>query len=320
MKQAAVDHLINHCGNLKKNEKSLILYDDKTKKIAKFFYNQITKKTINNKIINVGKLKFHGGKIKKKIEQEMCKSNLIFCLTKYSLAHSNSRIIASKKGARFLSLPDYSSTFIKDKSIIVNYKKISKGMKKYYNLLNKGNRIKILSKFGTNIDILIKGRKANFCPGFVKKKGDLGSPPDIETNISPVESCSNGEVIVNGSITHPKIKLLKDPVNLKINKGRISKIETKNIKLRKVLSRLFGQKNSKKRILAECGIGFNPKAKLSGHMLTDEGSKGCIHLGFGSNYTVGGKNKVNFHIDLILKNTTLLVDGKQLVKEGRLSL
>jgi leucyl aminopeptidase (aminopeptidase T) len=217
-------------------------------------------------------------------------------------------------------LPDYSTSFIKNKSIIVDYKRISKRMRKYHNILTRGNKIKILSKFGTNIDILIKGRKANFCPGFVKKRGDLGSPPDIETNISPVEFCSNGEVIVNGSITHPKIKLLKNPVNLKIEKGRILKIKTKNVKVKKILYRLFGKKNSKKRILAECGIGFNPKAKLSGHMLTDEGSQGCIHLGFGSNYTVGGNNKVDFHIDLILKNTTLLVDREHVIREGKLFL
>ena len=53
--------------------------------------------------------------------------------------------------------------------------------------------------------------------------------------------------------------------------------------------------------LAECGIGLNPKARLTGNMLTDEGSKGCIHFGFGANNTVGGINNVAFHLDFILK-------------------
>ena len=320
MIQKAIGHLINHCGNLKRDEKSLILYDDKTKKIAKLFSYYVSKKTKYNAIINVGNLKFHGEKLPKKIEREMCRSNLILCLTKFSLAHSYSRIKASKRGARFLSLPDYSINFIRDKSIIVNYKKISKEMKKYSNILTKGKKIKIHSKFGTNIDIFIKGRKANFCPGYVNKAGDLGSPPDIETNVSPLEKLSKGTLIVNGSITHPKIKLLKEKVKLEIKNGKIIKIYSRNSKVKRLLIKIFGKSNSKRRVLAECGIGFNPKAKLSGHMLTDEGSRGCVHIGFGSNHTVGGKNNANFHIDLILKKTNLEVDGKYLVKNGSLYL
>ena len=89
---------------------------------------------------------------------------------------------------------------------------------------------------------------------------------------------SKGIAYINGSITHPKIKLLKKPLKLTITNGFITKIEGKNEKINILLNKLFGKKKSKKRVLAECGIGLNPDAKLSGHMLTDEGSKGCIHL------------------------------------------
>ena len=51
MIQKAIGHLINHCGNLKRDEKSLILYDDKTKKIAKLFSYYVSKKTKYNAII-----------------------------------------------------------------------------------------------------------------------------------------------------------------------------------------------------------------------------------------------------------------------------
>ena len=30
--------------------------------------------------------------------------------------------------------------------------------------------------------------------------GELGSPPDIEANICPIESSTNGQVIIDGSI------------------------------------------------------------------------------------------------------------------------
>ena len=42
-------------------------------------------------------------------------------------------------------------------------------------------------------------------------------------------------------------------------------------------------------------------------MLCDEGAYGCVHFGFGSNYTVGGKNKIDFHVDMILKNLLFML-------------
>ena len=184
----------------------------------------------------------------------------------------------------------------------------------------KGKSINITSKRGTNLNLKISKRKANSCPGYVVKNGDLGSPPDIEANISPLEQFSNGIAFIDGSVTHPKIKLLKKPIKLIIKNGKIHEIEVDDKNVKKILNKIFQKKSSKRRVLAECGIGLNPKAKLSGHMLTDEGSKGCIHLGFGANHTVGGKNKINFHIDLVMKNTSLYVDNKLIIDKGKLQI
>ena len=79
-----------------------------------------------------------------------------------------------------------------------------------------------------------------------QKKGDLGSPPDIEVNISPKEKMSKGVAYINGSITHPKIKLLKKPLKLTITNGFITKIEGKNEKINILLNKLFGKKNQRK--------------------------------------------------------------------------
>ena len=61
-------------------------------------------------------------------------------------------------------------------------------------------------------------------PGFVKNKGDLGSPPDIEANIAPLENSANGVIIVDGSIPFTDFGLLHKPITLEIKDGKISKI------------------------------------------------------------------------------------------------
>ena len=52
-------------------------------------------------------------------------------------------------------------------------------------------------------------------------------------------------------------------------------------------------------------------------MLTDEGAKGHIHFGFGSNFTVGGKNKVNFHVDLVTSDMDVYVDKKKIIQNKK---
>jgi len=57
-------------------------------------------------------------------------------------------------------------------------------------------------------------------------------------------------------------------------------------------------------------------AELKGTMLEDEGTLGTIHLGIGSNKTIGGLNEVAFHLDHIIKEATVYIDGNIIMVDG----
>jgi leucyl aminopeptidase (aminopeptidase T) len=313
-----IKHILFHCGGLNKHDNLLLIFDRNSKSLANLFveFSKDIAKKINK--YEIKKQNNHGDKISKELEGLMIKASLIICMTKFSLAHSKARTKASKKGARFLSLPGYDKKFILDKSINVNYKNYYTETKKITNLLTKSKNLTITTLKGTKLFLKTQNRKGNCCPGYVEKPGDLGSPPDIESNISPVENFSNGKIIIDGSIADPKIRLLREKVVLTISKGKISNYFTKNKKVMKNLDKIFLNRDKKRRILAEFGIGINHKSKLTGNMLTDEGCRGTVHFGFGSNSTVGGKNSVNFHLDFIMKKPTVLIDDKKIIKDGKI--
>lgn len=315
-----IHHLLKSCGNLKKHETLSIICDRSTKNIAKSFEREAYK--ITNKIFffEIPNLKKHGEEPPKKVANTMLKSNLIISLCYLSLAHSQARLKAAQNGAKFLSMPFYSKELLEDPSVLFNYRSRAHIVRKVTDILTEGNAIHIKTKAGTNILLDIKGRIGNYCPGFVEKPGDLGSPPDIESNISPIEHKSEGKIVIDGSITLPQIGLLTDAVILTIKKGRIIKFESENLQYIKILNSIFKKINSKRRILAECGIGLNPKARLIGKMLIDEGAIDCMHFGFGSNYTVGGKNKTDFHLDFVIRKPFLDVNGRALLENGKLML
>ena len=230
-----------------------------------------------------------------------------------SLAHTKARHQARKNGARFLSLPDFDLSILKNKAMQTDFRKNEQKCLKITKILSKSKKIKFISKTGTDLILDLNNRQANCCPGFVSKKYALGSPPDVEVNIAPQENKSQGTIVADVSIPHPKIGLLKKPVLLQICDGQISNIFCSQEKTKCALLQIFKNQNNKKSmVLAEFGIGLNKKAVPNGRMLIDEGAINTIHFGFGSNSTIGGKNKIPFHLDFVCKIPAIFIDGKKI--------
>ncbi len=316
--EKTINIFLNNTIKIESKLRALIIYDSSTLNILKYFVSALNQKNIFTISKKINLKKNHGFEPPVGIANAMNDSNLVLCLTKYSMAHSKARNNFSKKGGRFLSMPGYSKKILSNKALLANFKKHETITKKISKILSLGNRCKILSEDGTFLECDINGRLANCCPGHVVEKGSLGSPPDIEANISPIENKSRGFLTINGSIANEKIGLLKKPIYLVIKKGKISAIKSKSKKINNLLNKEFYRFGPKSKVLAEIGIGLNKKSKLTGHMLTDEGSYGCIHFGFGSNFSVGGKNKVNFHLDFITRRHSLYVDDKLIIKKGKI--
>ena len=71
------------------------------------------------------------------------------------------------------------------------------------------------------------------------------------------------------------------------------------------------------RNLAELGIGTNEKARIIGVVLEDEKVYGTVHLALGSNDGFGGNVAAGIHVDGIVMNPDLYLDGEQVVGGGR---
>ena len=302
---------------IKKKDKIIIIYDNSTKGIINYFRSCFKKKKINFTDQKIPNSNFHGSEFPSKLKKKIKKFSLIICLTKFSFAHSASRKM-SVKSSRFISMPGYDLKLLKHNSLSYDFKKSFKLGNSIKKIFDKGKKIKVEFDKKNYAIFDIKKRKSNLCPGYAKKNGDLASPPDSEVNISPVENNSVGNLIIRNSVATPNIGKISSPIKLVLKNGKIIKIITKDLKNKKTLNKIF-LGNNKKKVCAEIGIGLNPLCKITGNMLTDEGTKGFVHFGFGSNFSVGGKNKVNFHIDFATSKLKLLVDDKIIVNENRIS-
>jgi leucyl aminopeptidase (aminopeptidase T) len=58
----------------------------------------------------------------------------------------------------------------------------------------------------------------------------LGSPPDIEANIAPNETYTEGKLMIDSSITHIRMGKLEEPVEMLISNGGVTDIYSKNVR------------------------------------------------------------------------------------------
>ncbi|HQS58870.1 MAG: hypothetical protein B7Y56_12590 [Gallionellales bacterium 35-53-114] len=312
----AIENILFNCGNLNKNDRVLILCDSSTRDIAEAFASRALRVNPTTELLEIPALPNHGAEPSNNAKEAMCRSTLILSLCRYSLAHSQARFDSANAGARFLSLPLYDWNLLNDECLRTDYAEHASRVQRFADAFTNGREIHVTTAAGTNIRLGIAGRIGNYCPGLVRNAGDLGSPPDIEANVSPIENSAEGIVVVDGSITMPGLGLLETPVEMDVRSGRVVAFRSKNEAYVDCLNKLFGESGSLRRVVAECGVGLNPAAKLTGTMLTDEGALGCVHFGLGANHTMGGLNRVDFHLDFVFRDVSLSVDGNQLLNFG----
>lgn len=315
---AALDHLLIHCGTLRPDERVVVVFNDSSDAVGVMLAERAGQFTKRVELFQIPPLAVHGAEPPDYVAEAMVSADLIFGATTLSMAHTRARQRSAEAGARYLSLPDYSIDLLCDRSLRANFRGKKEVTQRLSDLFTAGHHVEVRTKNGTHVTFNIEGRFGNCCPGYVEGPGELGSPPDIEANVSPVETDSEGVIVVDGSVPCPEVGLLSMPITVRVKDGCITAFEGSE-RVTSVLRRLFKQVGSDKAyVLAECGVGLNEMATLTGQMLTDEGASGTGHFGFGSNATVGGTNDVPFHLDFVFRSPSLWVDGRVAIKDGEL--
>jgi leucyl aminopeptidase (aminopeptidase T) len=310
--------LVGTCAGLRRGEKAYVLCDSATEPVADYVFEQCRRKTEMVRRDVLAPLRMHGERPPERVGESMAWADVVFCLTSVSLAHTEERKKATDGGTRFLSLPDYSLDLLAGESLLFDFRGVVPLARALAQTLDRGSEVRVTSDSGTDVRFLIAERKANVCPGVCLNPGDLGSPPDAEVNIAPREDSAEGAIVVDGSVPCREIGALRgDSLTLQVAGGGVFRIDGEG-ENPSVLEGIFKQAGSAAaRTLGEFGVGLNPKARLTGRMLEDEGCAGTVHFGFGSNATIGGRNRVAFHLDFVIMRPSVSVDGARIMTSGR---
>jgi leucyl aminopeptidase (aminopeptidase T) len=305
---------IRDCMGAKKNEKILVITDELKREIGTSLHENAIRLGYQSLLVEMKSGKINGEEPSPVIAELMQKFDVVFCPTAKSLTHTNARRSASANGVRIATFPGITKD-VMIRGMNADYKAISKRTIKLQKILEQGKSIRVTAPSGTDITFKIAGRKVIPSKGLFHAKGESGNLPTGETFLAPVEGTSNGVFVVDGSMAG--LGLIKNAnIKIEVENGYATKISGGTLanKLKVMLDKV----GKDARNIAEFGIGTNDSAKLSGVLLEDEKVMGTIHIALGNNVSMGGSVNVPIHLDGVVKKPTVWMDGKLLMKEGKL--
>jgi len=305
---------IRDCMGAKKNEKILIITDELKREIGLSLYENAIRLGYFSILVEMKSGKINGEEPSPEVAELMQKFDVVFCPTAKSLTHTDARRAASAKGVRIATFPGITKD-VMIRGMNADYKAISKRTIKLQKILEKGKNVRVTAPAGTDISFEITGRKVIPSKGLFHAKGESGNLPTGETFLAPIEGTSNGVFVVDGSMAG--LGLIKNTkIKIEVENGYATKITGGTAA--KKLELMLDKVGKEARNIAEFGIGTNDSAKLSGILLEDEKVMGTIHIAVGNNVSMGGSVNVPIHLDGIVKKPTVWMDGKLLMKDGKL--
>jgi len=197
----------------------------------------------------------------------------------------------------------------------IDYKEMKKKTETLRKIISKAKIIHVSNKAGTDLTYNVEGIEAKSATGIYRNPGEGGNLPGSEVYTAPNGNKINGIIAIDGSIrVKNKTILINSVVKLTIENGRIVKIN-KTPEAKILEATLMWAHNKAKNPdgvwkIGELGIGLNKKAKIIGSTIIDEKTYGTVHFAIGSNSWFGGKIKSIIHLDQVIKNPTIKVDGK----------
>lgn len=297
------DIVAGTCLSLRRNEKFMVVTDENKMSLALPFFKSSFKYTNNSFLFVIRAAEMHGQEPPVELARVLREMDAAILLTTFSLSHTKARKAASRSGVRMASLPGATREMLM-RAMEVSYSGLRRKGRRLKKLLEKGKRARIVSKKGTDLTFSIEGKEAFIDDGLYTKKGAFGNLPAGETCIGPVEGTAEGVLVLDGSF--PLFGKLEKPFKIYFEKGHAVSFEGKGARKIEEILKPYGKKA---RNLAEFGIGTNPKAKITGLVLEDEKVSGTVHFALGNNISFGGKVDVPLHLDGVVRNPRLFIDG-----------
>ncbi|MDA2934137.1 aminopeptidase [Acidobacteria bacterium AH-259-D05] len=313
----AVAHgLLSKNAQLRSGEQFCLVTDTERLSLAEIFAGVASTMGSDPVLVVMSPRAQHGEEVPEIVASSMEKADLVFQVVTHAMTHTDATQRALQAGARVLVLRGVTEDLMLHGAIRADYKQIATRCAQLAEQLAEANQARVHTPLGTDLVMSLTGRQPHVLDGTLKGPGTFAAMPDGETAVSPVEGSTEGLLVIEKSMD--ALGLLDEPIRMRVSGGKVVSIEGGDSA--RQLERLVKAADDGATNIAEFAVGTNPRARLIGNMAEDKKLEGSVHIAIGDNHVLGGAVKSNIHLDGLLLNPTVELDGRVIVEAGDFKL
>jgi leucyl aminopeptidase (aminopeptidase T) len=310
----AVSTVIRDCLGLEPSEEVLVICNPITEELGALLRINAQGEGGDATLAVISERDSHAGEPPATVAAAMIAADVVMAPTIQSISHTEARKAATEAGARIASMPGLTGEML-GRLMSADMRLLRKRGAELSRALGAGSEARITCAQGSDFLLGLEDRTAIVDAGTLNKRGAFGNIPCGEAFIAPVEGTGEGTLIVDGSITG--VGKVTGPVKLTVADGHL--VDASGTEGARLMGMLTDEGEDGTNV-AELGIGTNEEATLTGNILEDEKILGSVHVAFGASAAIGGAVQVAVHLDCVVLEPTLEVDGETVVRAGKLAL
>ncbi len=310
----AVKTVVRQCMGIQPGEDVLVICNPVTEEIGALMRIEAQGEGADATLAVISERDSHAAEPPRAVAAAMGAADVVLAPTIQSISHTEARKLASEAGVRVGSLPGVTEEML-GRLMTGDLEEMRRRGWAIVTLLNRASEARITCPHGSDLRIGLEGRLGIVDAGELGNRGAFGNLPCGEGFVAPVEGTCEGVLVVDGSIAG--VGLLDTPTALTVRDGHL--VEATGPDGSQLLE-LLSEHGEDGTNVAELGIGTNEEAVLTGNILEDEKILGTCHVAFGASAAIGGTVQVPVHLDCVVLEPTVEVDGETVVSGGELLL
>jgi leucyl aminopeptidase (aminopeptidase T) len=247
----------------------------------------------------------------------MTAADVCLCVAARSIYHTNATGEARLAGTRgcFNAPADVSAWTAG--AMTADFRDIRAVAERLAGRLRGASQVHVTSPAGTDVTLSIEGREPRgWYTGIVREPGEVSAFPGGEVSLPPVEGTSHGTIVLEHVVTD--VGLVDKPISIQVKAGHAVQIDGGRAarRLHELIAGVPCATN-----IAELGIGLNPLARLCDDITESKKLLGTAHFALGDNAGgYGGVVECPLHLDGMVLDVSIEVDGAQVIRDGELLL
>jgi leucyl aminopeptidase (aminopeptidase T) len=304
----AVRTVIHKCLGVKEGENVVVVVDRETRTIGEALRDEAAAAGGDAVLIVMDERASHGTEPPPPVAAALEACDVFIAPTSRSLSHTSARKRATDAGARGATMPGVTEDML-GRVMAVDFDTMAARSKAVAAVLDAGTRAHVTCPRGTDLRLALDGRAGISDDGELSASGAFGNLPCGEGFIAP--AFGEGSVV---ALSLAPLGISTEPATLTVAEGRIVAADGGLGPQFIELLLAHGELGTN---LAELGVGTNDRARLTGNVLEDEKILGSVHVAFGASAGIGGTVSVPIHLDVVVVDASLEVDGQRVLDHGR---